>query len=128
MSGANESAVMTTRRQVVAHVALCKGCCCGNTDRGKPPVPVERIKSQWKQRGLTKVVQLTISGCLGPCDVLNVARVSGEGEDVWVGGLTTEADYDRLVDWAEQCKLSSRFVELPMGLQSRRIEPFVKDQ
>ena len=64
-----------TKVRSPAQVLLCKGCCCGRTDRGLPEVPVDRIKATWKAEKLNRVVQLTISGCLGPCDLPNVAVV-----------------------------------------------------
>jgi cobaltochelatase CobN len=64
---------LTTRVRSPAQLLLCKGCCCGRTDRGLPEVPVERIKAAWKAEKLNRGVQLTISGCLGPCDLPNVA-------------------------------------------------------
>jgi hypothetical protein len=60
---------LQTKRQVIGHVVMCSGCCCGKTERGKPEVPVEWLKAQWKARGLLKNIQLSISGCLGPCDL-----------------------------------------------------------
>jgi hypothetical protein len=35
---------LTTKRLVHGHVAVCRGCCCGNTANGKPAVPVEWLK------------------------------------------------------------------------------------
>ena len=64
------------------------GCCCGQTDRGFPPVPVERLKAVWKAEKLNKTVQLTISGCLGPCDLANVILVMTAGSMYWFGGIT----------------------------------------
>ena len=66
---------MTTRVTSPAQVLLCRGCCCGKTERGYPEVPADRIKAAWKGEKLNRSVQLTISGCLGPCDLANVALV-----------------------------------------------------
>src|SRR5579864_7016291 len=57
---------LTTKRLVLGHVSVCQGCCCGNTANGKPAVPVEWLKKEWRARGLLKRIQLSISGCLGP--------------------------------------------------------------
>jgi cobaltochelatase CobN len=70
---------LTTKRLVIGQVSVCFGCCCGRTDRGKPEVPVEWLKAEWRRRGLPKNIQLSICGCLGPCDVANVVKV-----DTWV--------------------------------------------
>lgn len=67
---------LTTKRLVLGHVSVCQGCCCGNTANGKPAVPVEWLKEEWRARGLLKRIQLSISGCLGPCDIPNVVTIS----------------------------------------------------
>src|SRR6516165_3310986 len=51
---------VNNKPRVIAQVVAC----CGNTERGPPPVAVERLKSEWRIRGLLKRVQLTSSGCL----------------------------------------------------------------
>ena len=57
---ASLAAAPLTNRTALAQVACCVGCCCGRTDRGFPPVPVERLKEVWKQEKLNRTVQLTI--------------------------------------------------------------------
>src|SRR6184192_457387 len=54
---------LATKRLVIGHLTVCQGCCCGNTENGRPPVAVEWLKKEWRSRGLLKRVQLTISGC-----------------------------------------------------------------
>jgi hypothetical protein len=44
-----------------------------DADRGNPAVPVEFYKEEYARRGIRKHVQLTMSGCIGPCPMLNVA-------------------------------------------------------
>ena len=68
---------LATKRLVIGHLTVCQGCCCGNTENGRPPVPVDWLKKEWRARGLLKRVQLTISGCLGPCDLPNVVTRTG---------------------------------------------------
>src|SRR5579862_3329861 len=73
---------LKTKRLIIGQITVCRGCCCGNVERGLPEVPVEWLKNEWRKRGLLKRVQLTISGCVGPCDVPNVIVVtssSGSG-------------------------------------------------
>src|ERR1700731_4252905 len=77
---------LATKRLVIGHLMVCQGCCCGNTENGRPPVPVEWLKKEWRSRGLLKRVQLTISGCLGPCDLPNVVTISNEKRDPVVWG------------------------------------------
>ena len=58
------------------HLLVCaRGCCCGREDRGKPSVPIDFYKQEYKRRQIRDHVQLTMSGCLGPCPLLNVALV-----------------------------------------------------
>jgi cobaltochelatase CobN len=78
---------LQTKRKVIGQMTVCSGCCCGAVHRGKPEVPVEWLKNEWRSRGLLKVLQLTIAGCMGPCDLNNVVRISGPAEDVWLGGV-----------------------------------------
>ena len=37
------------------------------------------------QEGLLKRVQLSISGCLGPCDIPNVVTISDDSGTQWLG-------------------------------------------
>jgi cobaltochelatase CobN len=116
--------LLTTKRLVLAQISLCKGCCCGNLERGKPQVPVDRLKSEWRARGLSKFVQLTISGCLGPCDLLNVARLSTKQRDIWLGNLRTLDDFLELVTWAEATKTAGRDAPLSLRMEEARFDPF----
>jgi len=91
---------VTTQRLVIGQVSVCIGCCCGQTDRGKPVVPVEWLKSEWRRRGLLKNIQLTISGCLCPCDVPNVVLIITPQENIWLG-IVDGFEYSReIVEWA----------------------------
>jgi hypothetical protein len=115
---------LTTKRVVTAQVSLCVGCCCGNGARGKPEVPVDRLKQEWRARGLSKFVQLTVSGCLGPCDLVNVVRISGDRDDVWLGNLSSVEDYLDLADWAECSKAEGRLAPLSQRMLESRFDPF----
>lgn len=115
---------LTTRRRVIAQVSVCKGCCCGNVERGKPEVPVERMKHEWRARGLSKFVQLSVSGCLGPCDVINVVRISADDDDMWLGNLRSIDDYLDIVKWAEESKVAGKPSPLSPGMKERRFNPF----
>jgi len=84
---------LTTKRVVLGHVSVCQGCCCGNTANGKPAVPVEWLKKEWRARGLLKRIQLSISGCLGPCDIPNVVTISNESGTQWLGVITEFNQY-----------------------------------
>ncbi len=117
-------AAVTTKKTALGQVLLCRGCCCGRDDRGYPPVPVDRIKAAWKAAKLNKTVQLTISGCLGPCDVANVAAIASADGMTWLGGITTDSAYDALLGWAERCHSEGTLLPLPESLREYRFECF----
>jgi (2Fe-2S) ferredoxin len=108
----------------VAQVILCRGCCCGKTERGYPAVPVERIKAVWKGEKLNRSVQLTVSGCLGPCDVPNVVLVFTAAGPEWFANIAGDSLYDILVDWARRCHTSKSALPLPAELNAHRLERF----
>ncbi|HUE00869.1 MAG TPA: (2Fe-2S) ferredoxin domain-containing protein [Bryobacteraceae bacterium] len=117
---------LQTKRMVIGHVLVCHGCCCGDVDRGKPEVPVDWLKQEWRKRGLLKNIQLSICGCLGPCDLANVVKVSSSDGDVWLGNITHFRQYRDLVDWASQSKIAGRLLPLPKEFQELRFFPFVE--
>jgi (2Fe-2S) ferredoxin len=84
-----------------------------NIENGRPPVPVDWLKKEWRARGLLKRVQLTISGCLGPCDLPNVVTISNEKGTQWFGEITEFEQYRDLVDWATRSKDEGELLPLP---------------
>jgi hypothetical protein len=114
--------VLTTKRKVIAQVLVCIGCCCGQVERGRPEVPVEWLKQEWRRRGLLKRVQLTISGCLGPCDVPNVVAIVMQAQTIWLGNISRRDQYQSLLDWASRSKDAGRAVALPKELMLHRLE------
>jgi cobaltochelatase CobN len=115
---------LATRIRSTAQVLFCKGCCCGQTERGLPEVPVERLKSVWKAEKLNKGVQLTISGCLGPCDLPNVAVIVTPESTSWYGLLNCDAYYEAIIEWARACVAEGRTLPLPHILDGLRIQRF----
>jgi len=113
-----------TNRRPPAQLVFCQGCCCGRTDRGHPEVPVGRLKEVWKSEKLNRSVQLTISGCLGPCDLANVALVITPDGNQWLGGLAGNAVYEALIAWARECHREGRVMPLPAEFDERRFERF----
>jgi predicted metal-binding protein len=114
--------VLTTKRRVIAQVFVCRGCCCGQIERGRPEVPVEWLKQEWRKRGLLKRVQLTVSGCLGPCDVPNVVAIVTQGKTVWLGNISGQDQYQSLLDWASRSKNLSHAVDIPDELLIHLLE------
>ena len=118
---------METKRTCLGQLFLCKGCCCSQTQRGHPEVPVERIKEIWRREKLNRSIQLTISGCLGPGDASNVAMVLSPVSNDWLGGLAGDADYDDLIQWASDCQAAKVLLPLPEELAKNRLERFSEE-
>jgi cobaltochelatase CobN len=118
---------VNTKRQALGQLILCKGCCCGRTDRGLPEVPVEWIKEVWQKEKLNRTIQLTVSGCLGPCDVPNVVlMITPEGNE-WLGRIEGAA-YDQLIEWARACQAAGAVVPLPETLAGQRLQRFLTEK
>jgi cobaltochelatase CobN len=115
---------LTTKRLVLGHVAVCQGCCCGNTANGRPAVPVEWLKKEWRTSGLLKRIQLSISGCLGPCDVPNVVTISNENGTRWLGRITEFQQYRALLEWAISSKDAGELLPLPIEFRKHVLHPF----
>ena len=114
--------MLTTKRKVIAQVFVCLGCCCGQVERGRPAVPAEWLKQEWRKRGLLKRVQLTISGCLGPCDVPNVVAIVTQTKTLWLGNIVRQDQYQSLLDWASRSKDLGRAVDIPRELLVHLLE------
>jgi cobaltochelatase CobN len=118
---------LRTRRKPLAQIVLCQGCCCGQTERGLPAVPLDWLKPLWKSEKLNKIVQLTVSGCLGPCDLPNVCCIVTPEGLTWYGRLTTREDYAVLVSWARRCREQAALQPLPAELEHLRFERWPGD-
>ena len=119
--------VVTRRDTVLGQLIFCEGCCCGRTDRGFPAWPRELVKARWKELKLNNTIQLTISGCLGPCDVANVVcMMPAIGESIWLGGLSQPSQYELLIKWAESCQTEQQLLSLPAAMDRYRFERFAR--
>lgn len=108
----------------LAQVVLCNGCCCGQTDRGRPPVLIDEMKSIWKAERLDRSVQLSVSGCLGPCKLANVVLLITPEHLVWLGGISTGLEYAAVAAWALASRDAGRVMPLPILLQRARFARF----
>ena len=117
---------LATKRLVIGHLTICQGCCCGNTENGRPPVPVDWLKKEGRARGLLKRVQLTISGCWGPCGLPNVVTISNENGTQWLGEITEFEEYRDLVDWATRSRDADALLPLPKEFQQHTLQSFRK--
>ena len=101
------------------HLLVCaKGCCCGRTDRGNPAVPVEFYKQEYARRGIRKHVQLTMSGCIGPCPMLNVAQVVFDGRPVWFQSINTKDQIIEIYDYIDGMLAADAYLPPPPQLSS----------
>ena len=112
------------KRPMLGQISICDGCCCGKTEKGHPAVPVEWLKQEWKLRGLLKRVHLSISGCLGPCDVPNVVMITHSEGTQWLACLNSRRHYAMLADWAEQSKEADELLPLPEDLRALALMPY----
>jgi cobaltochelatase CobN len=119
---------LRTRRKPLAQIVLCQGCCCGQTERGLPAVPLDWLKPLWKSEKLNKIVQLTVSGCLGPCDLPNVCCIVTPEQQAWYGRLTTQEDYAVLLHWARRCRQQDAIQPLPAELAHLRFERWTSEE
>jgi cobaltochelatase CobN len=85
---------------------------------------VEWLKTEWRSRGLLKNIQLTISGCLGPCDVPNVVLIATAEENVWLGNIDRIEHYREILDWATRSKAAGSMLPLSRELLRHRLSPF----
>ena len=123
--GIESSPKLASRRRVLVHIIVCKGCCCGVTEKRKPSVPVEWLKREWRLRRLSTSITLTISeGCLGPCDLANVICITSSSDVVWLGQIERDEVYARLVDWAEVVAQTDALLPLPSVFDSHRFDRF----
>ena len=100
-----------------AHLMVCaKGCCCGRTDRGFPPVPIDFYKSEYKRRKLRNRIQLTMSGCLGPCPLANVALLFFDGRPVWFQSINGEGPIRAIFDYIDQMLAADGYLPPPLEL------------
>jgi hypothetical protein len=119
-----EELALKTKKLVLGQVSVCVGCCCGNTANGRPAVPVEWLKKEWRARGLLKRIQLTMSGCLGPCDVPNIVTISNESGTQWLGNIDEFEQYRELLEWAVASRNAARLLPLPKSFRGHTIDPF----
>jgi hypothetical protein len=116
--------MMTTRRTVHAQIMVCVGCCCGNIAKGNPAVPTDWLKMVWKSEKLHPYVHLTVSGCLGPCDVINVVAIITPTGQHWFGGIRDEGIYRSLYEWARMCKEADKLLPIPTVMEEFRFDRF----
>jgi cobaltochelatase CobN len=110
---ADEEAPKT--RVLEGQLLVRQGCCCGNAERGHPALPLDDFKRQWKERGIRLRVHLTVTGCLGPCPLANVALILFAGESVWLHSINTPEHVTAIYDYLEAMLEAEKYLP-PEGL------------
>tara|TARA_B100001564_G_scaffold333422_1_gene321093 strand:+ start:1716 stop:2066 length:351 start_codon:yes stop_codon:yes gene_type:complete len=108
---------------LTGNVVVCSGCCCGNLDKGHDDVPVDELMEAWNKNNLQGSVELTISGCLGPCSMRNVVLLKTDQSLIWLGGLSSDSHYDAVVEWAVDFSQRGNGCEMPEILSSHIFTP-----
>jgi cobaltochelatase CobN len=85
---------------------------------------VEWLKKEWRTRGLLKRIHLSISGCLGPCDVPNVVTISNENGTLWLGQIAEFNQYQSLLEWALASRDAGQLLPLPKEFRRHALHPF----
>ncbi len=107
------------------HLFVCAlGCCCGDTVHGSAPVPTDLYHAEWERRRLRPHVHLTISGCLGPCPLANVAMLLYEGRSLWFHSLNSERQVLALYDYIESMVAARSYLPPPAGLAELQFTSF----
>src|SRR5271163_89654 len=100
-----------------AHLTYCyTGCCCGITERGYAPVPVDVYTEEWLGRKIRQHVHLTRGGCLGPCALANVVSLVFDGRSVWFHSVNSAWQVRQIFDYIDAMLAADRFLKPPAEL------------
>lgn len=102
-------------RVLDGHLFVCRGCCCGQVEKGFPAAPIEEFKREWKERGIRRRIHLTVSGCLGPCPLANVVLVLFGGQSLWFHSINSASHVTAIYDYLETMLRAERYLA-PIGL------------
>src|SRR5437764_2610786 len=120
---ADGKTVNVPRRQ--GHLFVCaSGCCCGHTERGHAPVPVELYDREWERRKWRNRVHLTIGGCLGPCVLSNVTMLIFDGRTLYFQSLNNEALILELLDYIDAMLAADAYLPPPPSLAELHFTSF----
>jgi predicted metal-binding protein len=110
------------RNTHLGQILICRGCCCGNAKKENPEVPWNWLAKIWNESGLNTHIQLSLTGCLGPCERANVVAVQHPNRQHWFGGLKTRDDYQQLLVFAQEWLESKALPEIPEQLVEREFQ------
>ncbi len=108
-------------------IVCATGCCCGHTERGFAPVPVDLYHQEWERRRLRNRVHLSQGGCLGPCPLANVALLLMDGRPYWFHSLNDPALIVVLYDFIEALLAAERPLAPPPALLPHVFNGFAWD-
>jgi cobaltochelatase CobN len=100
------------------------GCCCGHTERGHAPVPVDLYHQEWARRRIRHKVHLSLGGCLGPCALSNVALLLFAGHQVWFHSITGDEQVIAIFDYIEAMVRAGCFLTPPPELAPQVFDVF----
>jgi cobaltochelatase CobN len=100
------------------------GCCCGHTERGHAPVPVDLYHSEWARRRIRHKVHLSMGGCLGPCALSNVALLLYAGREIWFHSVTGDEQVIAIYDYIEAMVRADRYLPPPPALAPQVFDVF----
>jgi cobaltochelatase CobN len=100
------------------------GCCCGHTDRGHAPVPLDLYHSEWARRRIRHKVHLSLGGCLGPCALSNVVMLLFAGRQVWFHSVTGDEQVIAIYDYIESMVRADRYLPPPTPLAPQVFDVF----
>jgi cobaltochelatase CobN len=92
------------------------GCCCGHTERGHAPVPVDFYHQEWSRRRIRHKVHLSLGGCLGPCALSNVALLLFAGHQIWFHSITGDEQVAAIFDYIEAMVRADQYLPPPPHL------------
>ncbi|WP_132324515.1 (2Fe-2S) ferredoxin domain-containing protein [Pseudobacteriovorax antillogorgiicola] len=115
--------MLETKFQALGHVIICQGCCCGQVKDGNPEVPLTYLRKEWIKHRLFRWFHLSISECLGPCDLPNVISITTNNQNWYFGKLQVH-DYHLLVSWLVSCKKTGQLKPLPSSLMELSMKRF----
>ncbi|MFN8533609.1 MAG: YHS domain-containing protein [Dehalococcoidia bacterium] len=113
--------------QVQGNLLVCavQNCCCGHTEKGRPPVPMDRYDQEWNARRFANRVHLTFTGCLGPCAAGNNALLVILGRSIWFKDLNDDALIPAIFDYIEAMLAAEAVLPPPETLREHVYERFL---
>jgi nitrile hydratase accessory protein len=100
------------------------GCCCGHTERGHAPVPLELYHHEWARRRIRHKVHLSLGGCLGPCALSNVVLLLFAGHEIWFHSVTGDEQIIAIFDYIEAMVRADRYLPPPPALAPQVFDVF----